>query len=607
MEDQLVGCKLDWHARIASFRNVMHFVRMIWDSSPPLLISTAFFRLSRAIFPLALLWVPKLILDTVVNLVWHRTGSVAAIWHLLLLEFALAIANDAFGRIGSLCESLLGDKFTHHVSVLLIRHASTLDLASFEDSVFHDKLERARSQTGKRLSLFAALLNLVQETGTLVTLSAGLLIFYPWLVAFLVSAVIPSFVCDAHFSTLAYSTFFRWTPERRRLDYLRLLGASAHTAKEIKLFGLGEHLAERYASVSKAIYQENGRLARRRVIAGYFANLVATGGYYGAYAVVLARTLANAISIGTFTFLVGSFSRSRWSIQIISDNLGDISEQGIFLSDLFDFFAMRAAIRSLPNARRIHRPIVRGFEFRNVSFAYAGSEHLVIRDVSFELRPGEKMALIGENGAGKTTIVKLMTRLYDPTDGQILLDGVDLRDLDLEDLHRQTSVIFQNFVRYDMLVHENIAIGDIESCPDRMRVKNAAQWSQAENFIRQLPHGYDQMIGRRFEGGVDLSGGEWQKLALARSYIRDAQVVILDEPTAHLDANAEYQVFRRFTHQMTNRMAVLISHRFSTARLANMILVLENGTIHERGTHDELLALNGRYAGLFELQAAGYR
>jgi len=425
--------------------------------------------------------------------------------------------------------------------------------------------------------------------------------------ALLAAAVIPSFLGETHFTSLAYSVLYKRTPERRKLDYLRLLGASVQSAKEVKIFGLGSYLSKHYDKVSADIFNENKALAIRRAIVGSGLNIVSTGGYYGAYAVVLAQTLTGAVSLGSFTFLTGAFNRSRAYIEKILSGFNDISEQAVFLKDLFEFFAMEPTIAAAPDAIPAPRPIRQGFEFRNVAFAYSGSERTVIQNINFSLHPHEKLALIGLNGAGKTTLTKLLARLYDPTEGQILLDGIDLREYDVEDLRREIGVIFQDYMRYDLLVRENIGFGKVDSLSDQPRVESAAVKSLAKSVIDHLPNGYDQVVGRRFEGGVDLSGGEWQKFALARAYMRDAQLLILDEPTATLDARAEYEVFQRFSELTRERMAILISHRFSTVRMADRILVLAEGSIQEQGTHEQLLSLGGRYAELFELQAAGYR
>jgi ATP-binding cassette subfamily B protein len=599
--------ELSWRARLASLRYIRPLLRMVWETSPPLVVASTVFRLFRALLPLAMLWVSKLIIDGVVAWITRRSGNLAGIWKLVALELALAIASDVLGRANILCDSLLGDRFTNRVSVRLMEHASRLDLASFEDPVFYDKLDRARRQTTGRMGLLAALLNIGQDAVTLASLSTGLIVFSPWLMVLLAAAVIPSFLGETHFTSLAYSVLYKRTPERRKLDYLRLLGASSQSAKEVKIFGLGSYLSKHYDEVSTDIFKENKAIAMRRAVMGSALNVASTGGYYGAYVVVLARTLAGAVSLGSFTFLTGAFNRSRAYIEKILSGFNDISEQAVFLKDLFEFFAMQPTIGAAPNAIPAPRPIRQGFEFRNVAFAYTGSDRMVVQNINFFLHPNEKLALIGENGAGKTTLVKLLARLYDPTEGQILLDGIDLREYDVEDLRREIGVIFQDYMRYDLLVRENIGFGKVESLNNRPLVESAAVKSLAKSVIDRLPNGYDQMVGRRFEGGVDLSGGEWQKFALARAYMRDAQLLILDEPTATLDARAEYEVFQRFSELTRARMAVLISHRFSTVRMADRILVLADGSIREQGTHEQLLSLGGRYAELFELQAAGYR
>jgi ATP-binding cassette, subfamily B, bacterial len=599
--------EITWQARFASLRYVRPLLKLVWETSPPLVLTSVLLRLTRALLPLAMLWVPKLIIDGVVARVKDGSGSLDHIWKLVALEFGLAVLGDLLSRGNSLCDSLLGDRFTNRVSVRLMQHATALDLASFEDPVFYDKLERARRQTTGRMGLMAGIMKIGQDVVSLLSMSAGLIVFSPWLMALLMAAVIPAFLGENHYSKLAYSVLFRRTPQRRQLDYLRLLGASTASAKEVKIFGLGGFFTERYRSVATAIEGENRDLAIRRAITGFFLNVVATAGYYGAYVVVLAKTLAGAVTLGMFTFLTGAFSRSRSYIENILSSFNDISEEAMYLKDLFDFFEIQPTIHALPGSLPAPRPIRDGFVFENVTFAYPGGARPVVQKINFRLEAGEKVALIGQNGAGKTTLVKLIARLYDPTEGRITLDGVDLRDYDVEDLRREIGVIFQDYMRYDAIVRENIGFGNIAALGEERRIRDAAFKSLAQSVIEKLEGGIDQMVGRRFEGGVDLSGGEWQKLALARAYMRDAQLIILDEPTATLDARAEYEVFLRFADLTRGKSAVLISHRFSTVRMADRILVLADGQIQEQGTHSELLKVKGHYAELFELQAAGYR
>jgi ATP-binding cassette subfamily B protein len=588
-------------------------------------------RALRAFVPVSTLWIGKLIIDTVVRSAtavpeWPR------LWKLVALEVAVVVVGEFLARASVLVESLLGDLFANRMSVRLMQHAAALDLAQFEDPAFYDHLERARRQTTGRIGLLSQLLGMGQDTLTLATLSAALFAYSPWLLLLLLGAVLPSFLGETHFAALGYSLLFRWTPERRQLDYLRFVGASDRTAKEVQMFGLAPWLVDRYRALADRFYDENKRLSVRKGLVGGALSLLGTFGYYAAYVIILVRAVRGLISIGSLTFLSASFSRSRDLIQRLLLGASDIYEQSLYLKDLFVFFEMQPTIASKPGARPVPRRIREGFVFEDVGFAYPESERWAVRHVNLTLRPGERIALVGENGAGKTTLTKLLARLYDPTEGRILLDGVDLRDYDLTSLREAIGVIFQDFVRYDMRFDENIGVGRIGGARGYLDaaalattangdthptngtvpavpepIAAAAEQSLAASLLPRLPGGYRQMLGRRFDGGVDLSGGEWQKVALARAYMRDAQLLILDEPTAALDARAEYEVFLRFSELMAGRMAVLISHRFSTVRMADRIVVLRNGEVEEDGTHEELVLRGGLYAELFDMQAAGYR
>jgi len=582
-------------------------LRMVWATSPILSVATLVLRFITALFPLATLWVSKLIIDLVVRAIRSQPIDRSLIWKLLILELLLAVGADVLGRLISLADSLLGDRFTNYVSLRLMRHATSLDLVSFEDPVFYDKMERARRQTTARLGMLASLAGMAQQFLTLLSMLSAVVFVYPWLLLLLVVATIPVFLGETRFALLNYSMLFRYTPERRELDYLRYLGVSNESAKEIKIFGLGNYLADRARVLFERFYDENKKLAVKRTTEGALLNLAPTGAYYIAYALILKRALVGGLSIGDLTLMTGAFSRARNIMESLVSGLAGIAEQSLFIKDLFDFFDTKSLIVSKPNALTVPQPIRHGFEFQNVSFSYAGSDKKVLHNVSFRFAAGEKIALVGENGAGKTTLVKLLARLYDPTEGRILLDGVDLRDYSVEDLRHEIGVIFQDYMRYDMLAAENIGFGRIEHASDEARIERSAEKSLAAPVIENLPKTYRQMLGRRFEGGVDLSTGQWQKIALARAYMRDAQILILDEPTASLDARAEFEVYQRFVELTAGKMAILISHRFSTVRMADRILVLEQGLIAEQGSHRELLALGGKYAELFELQAAGYR
>jgi ATP-binding cassette, subfamily B, bacterial len=604
--------------RLGALRNLRPFLVMVWRTSPSLTAASMLLRMVRALLPVATLYIGKLIIDDVVTLVqlpdkpatlqqWLDSGHLNWLGVLLLGEFAVAVLADILGRVVSLVDSLLSERVTNASSVRLMEHAATLDLEDFEDSEFQDQLERARRQTSGRMDLMSLLFGQAQDMVTVASLAAGLILFAPWLIVLLLVALVPAFLGEAHFNALGYSLDFRRTPERRELDYVRQTAASVETAKEVKIFGLHGFLINRYRRLAAAFYTANRRLALRRAGWGGLFTTIGTVGYYLAYAYIAWRTIAGEFSIGDLTFLAGSFRRLRTLLESLLASFSAVAGQALYLDDLFSFFEVRPEILSPANPRPFPQPIKQGFVFDNVGFSYPGAEHWAVRNLSFTLNAGEVVALVGENGAGKTTLVKLLTRLYDPDEGRILLDGHDLRDYDLETLRRSMGVIFQDFVRYNLTAGDNIAVGRIDARTDQARIERAAGRSQADELISRLRGGYAQMIGKRFRNGVELSGGEWQKIAIARAYMREAEVLILDEPTAALDARAEFEVFRRLKELSKGKTAVLISHRFSSVRMADRILVLADGKVEAQGTHDELVAQEGRYSELFELQAAGYR
>jgi ATP-binding cassette subfamily B protein len=596
-----------WRERLAALGNVPPVLRIVWESGPLVVSLGLVFRLISSLTPLAALWITKLIVDGIVQIVSSHQPAQPLLWWLVAAEFAIAIFASLLGRTIDYLDALLADKYTRHVSIRVMKHAAELDLIAYEDPVFYDRLERARVQATDRLGMIQSIGRLVQQVITAASLSAYILLFSPWLLLLLIVGILPAFLGESHFAFLGYARNFRQTPVRRELDYLRVLGGSREAAKELKLFGLKDFLIARFTRLSDLLYRENVDLARRRLIAGSFLSMIGTAGYYSAYVYVIWRTATGFLTIGKMVFLTGAIIQASGNIQQIFSTLSSIADQALFLTDLLAFFEMQPTICSKPHALPAPRPILQGFEFRNVSFRYPGASRLVLNGLDLHLRVGERVALIGENGEGKTTLVKLLTRLYDPVDGQILLDGVDLREYNLEDLYREIGVIFQDFMRYEMTARENIAVGRIDQLDNLPLLRDAADKSMADEVIERLPRDYEQMLGRRFENGVDLSGGEWQKLALARAYLRDAQVLILDEPTAALDARSEFEVFQRFAELTAGKSALFISHRFSTVRMADRIIVLQNGRIAEDGNHETLLNLGGRYAEMFEMQAANYR
>ena len=596
-----------WRERFAALRNVPAVLRFVWESGRAVVVLGLVFRVIASLLPPALFWVSKLIIDSIYRILTMHQPAGTRLWWLVAMEFAIAVAAGVLSRAIDYLDALLAGRYTHHVSVRVMEHAASLDLMAYEDPAFYDRLERARVQATDRLYMIQAIGRLIQQVITTITLSISIMVFSPWLLLLLIVGVIPAFVGETHFAFLGYAKNFRQTPIRRQLDYLRILGGSKEAAKELKLFGLKDFLTARFKGLSTQVYEEDVALARRKVVTGSFLSAIGTAGYYTAYVFAVWKTVTGVFSFGTLTLLANAIREASSNLQQTFSTLSTIADQALFLTDLIAFFEMRPTIQSKPNALPAPRPIRQGFEFRDVSFRYPGSSRLVLNKLNLHLHPGERVALIGENGEGKTTIVKLLTRLYDPLEGQVLLDGVDLREYNLEDLYREVGVIFQDFMRYEMTARENIAVGRIELIDNLELLQQSAQKSMANDVVAKLPSGYDQMLGRRFDGGVDLSGGEWQKVALARAYLRDAQVLILDEPTSALDARSEYEVFQRFAELTAGKMALFISHRFSTVRMADRIIVLEQGRIAEDGDHDSLTHLGGRYAEMFELQAASYR
>ncbi|MEP6583051.1 MAG: ABC transporter ATP-binding protein [Ginsengibacter sp.] len=601
--------RLTLKQRLGALTNLPRFLKLVYQTSPWITVLNSVLRITLAVAPLVMLYLGKLIIDQVVNLVKHGTlhGSNALLWKYVIIEFLLVVIVTGLNKVVNLFDTLLGDLFANHTSIKIMAHAATLDLDQFEDSIFYDKLERARLQSTGRATLLTQVLTQMQDVITMSFLGVGLIVFNPWFTFILLFSTIPSFIGEYYFNAKTYSLARSQMARRRELDYISYVGASDQTAKEVRVFDLSPFFIDRYKSIFKKLYSDTKKLATRRTFWGIGLTMLGTIGYYIAFIFIIRQVIAGELTIGSLTFLLGSIRQLGSSLQNVIKRFSTVSQGALYLTDFFDFFTIKPKMKLPINPLPFPKPIKYGFTFENVGFKYVNTTRWANRNLNFTLHAGEKLALVGENGAGKTTLVKLLARLYDPTEGRILLDGHDLRDYNLTELRMEIGIIFQDFLRYQMTTNENIAVGNIKELNNQDLIIKSATQSLASSIIDRLPDKYNQMLGRHFSQGVELSGGEWQKVALARAYMRDAQLMILDEPTAALDARSEYEVFQRFAELTQNKSALLISHRFSTVRMANRILVLEKGEIQEIGSHEELLEKGGQYAELFQLQAMGYR
>lgn len=595
-----------WRERLSALKNVPPVLRILWESSRAAVSWGIGLRLFVAALPFGVAKVAQYIVNGIAAALRGQPLP-PHFWQLVAAEVVLNVALGLMMRAVDYSDSLLANSYTQYVSVRVMEQAAKLDLTTYENPTFYDRMERARVQATDRLVMIQQMGRLMQQIITTLIFSAALAFASPWLVVLLAVGVLPSFLGETHYAFLGYAKNFKQTPAKRQMDYLRQVAGSREGAKEVKLFGLSGFFTERFQALAGQIYKEDVTLSRSKLIVGGLLGIIGTLGYYGAYIYVIWRTIQGGYDIGQFTFLTTAIQQASSNLQQVFSTASGIADQALFLTDLVAFFEMKPTVVSKPDGLPAPRPVQSGFEFRNVSFTYPGTSRTVLKNFTFTLRRGERIALIGENGQGKTTVVKLITRLYDPTEGQILLDGKDLRDYSLEDLHREIGVIFQDFMRYELTALENIAVGRIDRASDQNEIESAAHKSLADTVVAKLEHNYDQLLGRRFEGGVELSGGEWQKIALARAYLRDAQLLILDEPTAALDARSELEVFERFAELTKGKMALLISHRFSTVRMADRIVVLSGGQLIEEGNHESLIHAGGLYAEMFEMQAASYR
>jgi len=596
----------DWKAGFKTLDLIPRFYKEIYESSKSLFLINVIARLVNALTPVILLYVGKLLIDEIILQTQSETPVYRLIWIYLGVELGVALLSDLISRAVQLTDGLMGDLYSNKSSITIIKKTEDLSISQLEDSEFYDKLERARTRTSNRVSLMSSTLTLLQNLIIIISLIAGLIYFEPWLILLLTMSIIPSFINEIKFSSTRYSIARSWTKERRELDYIRYIGANSNTAKEIKLFGLTDFLAGRFDKLSDAYYKINQKLAVKRAGYGAVFNGLGILSYYGAYVLIIVRAVTGVITIGDLTFLAGSFNRLRNNLQSNFAIFTRITESTLYLKDYFDFLDIpKQTISNV--APQVPTEITEGFFFEKVSFAYPDQEEMVIDEVSFTIKAGEKLAFVGQNGAGKTTLVKLLLRFYEPTSGRILLDGVDISTFDKKGYQQLFGVIFQDFLKYEFLLKENIAIGDVSKIDDLPAIAEAAERSLADEVVAELDRGYDQQLGKRFTNGKDLSGGQWQKIALARAYMRDASIMILDEPTSALDAKAEYEAFQRFMELTDQKTSVIISHRFSTVRMADRIIVLNDGGIQESGTHEELMSKEGIYEELFSLQAAGYQ
>ncbi|WP_179375380.1 ABC transporter ATP-binding protein [Winogradskyella wichelsiae] len=585
---------------------IPRFFKEIWKVNKGLFLLSAFCRLIGAVLPVIILWIGKLIVDEIILQISLDNPDYYTLWTYVGTEFGLIILSDLVSRAISLTDGLLGDEYNITSSITIIKKTNQINISLLEDSEFYDKLERARTQTNGRVGLMSNVLSQVQSGISIATLIAGLIYFEPYLIILLVLSIIPSFINEVRFSQQQYSLARSWTSERRELDYLRFIGANDKTAKEIKLFGLTDFIVNRFQNLSEEYYQLNKTLAIKRSALGFLFNVLGSISYYGAYVFIIYRVLSGAITLGELTFLSGAFNRLMKNLQDFFSKFTRISESALYLKDYFDFIDISIVSKAKEDIK-LPKHIKKGFEFKGVHFAYPNSDNEILKGITFTLKAGEKLAFVGQNGAGKTTLIKLLLRFYEPTSGEILLDGVNINRFNIAEYQEYFGVIFQDFFRYEFTVKENIAVGNINEIENQTKIENAAELSLANDVVKELKKGYNQQLGKRFFNGQELSGGQWQKVALARAYMKNAEVMVLDEPTSALDARAESDVFERFIGLTEGKTSIIISHRFSTVRQANRILVLEHGKALEIGTHEELMKNKNLYAELFTLQAEGYQ
>jgi len=582
-------------------------LNLVWTTSRALTITLALLTLAAGVLPAVMAYIGLLIVDGVVAAMTSTSPDMRRVLWLVLLEAGVVILLAASQRGISVSQSLLRALLGQRVNVMILEKALTLQLANFEDSEFYDKLTQARREASSRpLSLVNRTFGLVQNAISLASYAVLLYAFSPWAVIILIGAGLPSFFAEAKFSGDAFR-LFRWrSPETRMQMYLETVIAREDGVKEVKLFQLGPRLLQRYRDIFNKLFVEDRRLALRRDSWGFVLGLLSTSAFYGAYAWIVITTMKGGITLGAMTMYLVLFRQGQTAVAASLSAISGMYEDNLYLSNLYDYLGQPVPVRD-GDAKYGPEPL-RGLEFENVSFNYPASNAKALNNVSLQIRPGQSLALVGENGSGKTTLIKLLTRLYDPTEGRIMLDGLDLQKWDVDALRQRIGVIFQDFGRYQFSVGENIGAGDVRYIDDAKRWVTAAETGMAAPFIEEMPDGYETQLGRWFKGGRELSGGQWQKIALSRAFMRsDADILVLDEPTAAMDSESEAAVFDHFRTESHNKMTILISHRFSTVRVADQIIVIHRGEILEQGNHESLLAMNGQYAHLFRLQARGYQ